>query len=95
MLLTWLGELHQAWVWGEDAPETVVVVTGKGKHSKSKSSALKAPIDVQLAQLNSPFNDLEGNLGRSTASGSAVQDWLLSQGIKQQLRLIDAIQPWA
>lgn len=93
MLMVWLGELHRAWVWGEDAPETVVIVSGKGNHSKSKSSALKAPVDFQLARLDSPFTDVIGNCGRVTASGDAVQSWLLSPGILQRLKLVDEQVP--
>ncbi|KAG0619548.1 hypothetical protein M758_4G147100 [Ceratodon purpureus] len=89
MLMAWLGELHHAWVWGEDVPETVVIVSGKGKHSRSKVSALKAPVDLHLAQLGSPFTDVVGNCGRVTASGDAVQSWLLSPGILQRLKLVD------
>jgi len=90
MLLVWLEELRLAWVWGEDAPEEVVIVIGKGTHSKSKSSALRAPLDLQLAQLSAPFTDVVGNCGRVTASGDAVQNWLLSPGIAQRLGLVDS-----
>lgn len=93
MLLTWLEELHLAWVWGEDPPETIVVVTGKGKHSKNMESALKAHIESQLSQLGSPFTQCGDNWGRLSASGSALQDWLLSPGIKQRLSLVDAKSP--
>ena len=89
MLMLWLGELHHAWVWGEDVPETVVIISGKGKHSKSKISGLKAPVDSQLAQLCSPFTDVFGNCGRVVASGDAVQSWLLSPVILQRLKLMD------
>lgn len=90
MLLVWLEELRLAWVWGEDAPEVVVIITGKGTHSKSKSSALKVPVDLQLAQLCAPFTDVVGNYGRLTASGDAVQNWLLSPGVAQGLGLVDS-----
>lgn len=89
MLTVWLGELHHALVWGEDAPESVVIVTGKGSHSKSKSSVLKTPVDLQLAQLCSPFTDVVGNCGRVSASGDDVQNWLLSPCTSQRLRLVD------
>ncbi|CAK9215004.1 unnamed protein product [Sphagnum jensenii] len=93
MLLMWLEELHLALLWGEDSPEFVVIVTGKGKHSKSKSSMLKAPIDAQLVHLNFPFLEQGRNSGRVVASGSSVRDWLFSSGIKQQLSLVDATNP--
>ena len=89
MLMVWLGELHHALIWGEDAPESVVIISGKGKHSKSKISALKTQVDSQLVQLCSPFTDVVGNCGRVAASGDAVQSWLLSPGILQRLKLAD------
>ena len=93
MLVTWLEALHLAWVWGEDPPETIVVVTGKGKHSKNMESALKAQIESQLSQLSSPFTQCGDNSGRLSASGTALQDWLLSPGIKQRLSLVDTTSP--
>lgn len=90
MLRVWLEQLRLAWVWGEDAPESVIIVTGKGMHSRSKSSALKAPVDSELAQLCAPFTDVVGNCGRVTASGDSVQEWLLSPGIAQRLGFVDS-----
>ncbi|KAL3678649.1 hypothetical protein R1sor_021605 [Riccia sorocarpa] len=87
-LLAWLSEVYLAWLWGEDTPVRVRVITGKGKHSRSKTSALKAPVESLLLDLSSPFTCKEDE-GFLAASGDAVRSWLLSPGIIERINLTE------
>ncbi|KAL2609873.1 hypothetical protein R1flu_028446 [Riccia fluitans] len=93
-LLAWLSEVYLAWLWGEDTPVKVRVITGKGKHSRSKTSALKAPVESLLLDLESPFTSKEKE-GYLAASGDAVKSWLLSPRTIERINLTETEVPAA
>ncbi|KAG6550411.1 hypothetical protein Mapa_008374 [Marchantia paleacea] len=88
-LMAWLSEIYLAWLWGEDTPLKVRIITGKGKHSRSKTSALKSPVEGFLGELNSPFSSMDEGSGFLAASGDEVRAWLFSPGIKEGLHLTE------
>ncbi|CAM6091036.1 unnamed protein product [Calypogeia fissa] len=87
-LLKWLDELHVACLWGENVPGRLRIITGKGKHSRAKTSALKLPVENLLLELHAPFVSKEEDYrGFLVASGDSVRAWLMTPGIKQKLQL--------
>lgn len=88
-LNNWLNELHFTWLWGEGVPDLIRIITGKGKHSRSKKSSLKVALSAEFDRLNAPFDTMETNTGSFAASGTLVRQWVFSTGTKQRLVLID------
>jgi pentatricopeptide repeat protein len=89
-ILKWLNDLHVAWLWGEDVPARLRIITGKGKHSKAKTSALKDPAENLLRQLQAPFISKDEDYGGFlVASGESVRSWCSKPGVVHKLQLTE------
>ncbi|GBG80838.1 hypothetical protein CBR_g31394 [Chara braunii] len=89
LLMTWMAELQLALEWGAEVPNTVRVITGWGRHSRSGESAVKVAVEECVSELGLPFRVIRGNEGSFLASGKALHKWLLSDKAASALILQD------